>query len=266
MKKHLIVIFHFYLLFTLTGCETQQPQQNTPSTQGLKITDLAPIDNDDIDYNLKTMNFDIITLEIPAENLSMLDEIWPALYTKPITLANTFSYKGNAFQTAFGEIQMWKQVGEIIDSAQAQQSSRSRFLMTMEKTENFIIKNLIKPIDIYYLNASLSPEILTEQTGRISLNFKADKPLGTRGVCSLLITPTLITDKPAPSKDSTPDTDKNPFEHLGLIAKMTPGDFLLIGPRKNYKQKDSLSSYFFHRKYNREKVLIYAVFCIGIND
>lgn len=254
--KHIILTYAFFL-FVLAGCVEKQP--NTLPAQDIKITDLAPINKSDIDNSLNTMNFEIVTFEIPSENLSILNEIWPLLYNKPIDLNNKFSFKANAFKTGFGEIQMWKQIGQILDNANASKYNTFRYLMTIEKSENMPIKKLVKPANIVYLDASLLPQTLKNQTGRVTLNIKADKPIGTRGVCLLSICPQFILDSPK-------DSRSNPFEHLGFVSKMTPGDFLILAPGKNYNQKDSLSRLFFYRNLGKPKMLLYAIFCMGIAD
>jgi hypothetical protein len=257
MNKLLLTFYIF--LIALTGCDQKEPPISPPDIPDIKITDLAPLNPNGSRNYLNTMNFEIIVFEIDADNLAMLENIWSNLYKNPIDFQNMFALKVNSFQVAFGEMQMWQQVGQMLDNAKAQKYNQYRFMLTLEKSEDIVIKKLVKPTNISYFDASLSPKTLASQKGRIIFNIDADKAPGTRGLCYLTIAPMLITEK---ESDALIDR----FKHLSFTTKMTPKDFLIIAPGKNYDRQDSLSRFFFHRDFIKSKALIYAVFCMGIND
>jgi len=257
MPRYLKAIACVCIIFTLTACG---PKEQKPApTRGIKITDLAPATSDNSDRYLKTMNFDIFTFEIPAENASMFQELWSMLYTKPIHFANETAFRANSFKLAFGEIQMWKMVGQHLDSAQALQRERARFLLTAEGSQDLLIKRITGQADIFYLNKALSLKSLTAERGHLALRINADKIPGARGVCTLSAKPIFVPKIPGKSEQLI-------FEELGFASKMTRGDFLLLGPKHNINQPNSLNNYFFTKTGLQPKFLIYAIFCLGIID
>ncbi len=65
------------------GCGVAE--RDKPIWEQMKITDLEPPSREQGGVEpLKTINFDIIVFEIPAENIKSFDEIWGMLYAQPL--------------------------------------------------------------------------------------------------------------------------------------------------------------------------------------
>jgi hypothetical protein len=56
------------------------------------------------------------------------------------------------------------------------------------------------------------------------------------------------------------------FDSVGLELKMSPGDFLLLGPEKYVSDRMTLSSLFFTGSERRPVIRIFLFVCAGIPD
>ena len=251
----------------LTGCEG--PKKDDALWKNVKIGEIAPSQGATAPHSqlLKTINLDIHIFEMPAEKVSALDDIWPMLYTEPLRL-NQASFKANLFAAGFGQIQMWNRIRELLLNAGSKRIERTSLLLFDGQSEEFIITRLNETQTIFYASSEGSMEGATVGPGTIGLRIKAEKIPGLRGVCNVNAEPvfTSPTKSPIPELAAFEQSGDFSFSSAGFELKMSPGDFVFLGPEKYSGDKMTLGSLFFSRPGRRPVVRTYLIVCTRIND
>jgi len=270
------------LAFCLTGCGG--PEENEPIWQQLKIGDLAPSHSGKRPGSqlLKTINFNVYAFEIPAENISALDDIWRMLYPKPLQYNNHDAFKANSFLAGFGQVQMWNKIRDLLLAADGKGTDRISLLLPDGQANDLPIARLDKEQTISYISASGSMEGVTAGPGMVALRLKAEKIPGSRGVCKMSAMPVFSL----PIRSSIPElvyrakAGEFLFSSVGFGLKMSPGDLVVLGPEKYIDHQITLGGLFFSRPegslfFSRTErkpperkpaVRIFLLLCTSIND
>ncbi len=257
------IAYTLTVLMTLLGCSDTDKKQ--PPTTNIKLGDLAPVNPVGPVRPIQTVAFDFFSIELPAENIGELSDIWPMLYTKPVRLTDPGAFSANSFRLVFGEPQMWARTATLLESAGGGLAGRVGLLLDYGQTDDFIITQINDKTDVSYLTSDLAIESLTAQSGRLVLKVTVSPVAGVRGVCDLKAMPVFI---PTRSRDSTEEPAKmeeTALDTLGFTVEMSPGDFFLLGPANYPSSANSLGSLFFTTAKNK-KIRLYAVFCSDISD
>lgn len=252
----------------LTSCNA--PEKDEPIWQQVKISDLAP--PADVKHPtgqlLKTINLNVYIFEIPAENISALNYVWQMLYTKPLKFNNYDAFCANSFLVGFGQIQMWNKIANILRDAGGKKIETVSLLLPDGETNDFTIARLDKEQTIFYVSAAGSMEGATVGPGKLALRIKVEKIPGSRGVCKVNaqpVFPSPIT-SPIPQLAARAKSAEFLFTSAGFGLKMSPGDFVLLGPEKYIGHQITLGSLFFSRPGRKPTVRIFLLFCTRIID
>jgi len=231
---------------------------------------------------LKTINFNVYAFEIPAENISALDDIWRMLYPKPLQYNNHDAFKANSFSAGFGQVQMWNKIRDLLLAADGKGTDRISLLLPDGQANDLPIARLDKEQTISYISASGSMEGKTARPRELTLRLKAEKIPGSIGVCQVSILPVFSP----PIRSSIPElvyrakAGEFPFTSVGFGLKMSPGDLVVLGPEKYIDHQITLGGLFFSRPegslfFSRTErkpperkpaVRIFLLLCTSIND
>ncbi len=247
------------VLVLLTGCSGTSKKQPPPSS--IKLSDLVPANPVS---PVKTAAFDFYSIEMPAENIDRLSDIYSMLYTKPVRLANPAASSANDFKLVFGEIQMWQRTAALLESAGAALIERTRLLLDYGQFRDFRITQITSETKVSYLTSDLTIETLTVQSGRLVLRLNVSLMPGERGVCSFNAIPILIPAVPQDANEVPQKIEEKVFDDLTFTLEMSPSDFFLIGPAR-YTGTNSLGNLVFTTTQGR-KIRLYTVFCSGISE
>ena len=237
------------LAFWLAGCNGSEKEK--PIWEQVKITDLAPFDNSKQPGArlLKTINFNVYVFEIPAENISTLDDVWPMLYAQPLRFNDYDAFGANSFLAGFGQIPMWNRVAELLRAADGIQTNTISLLLPDGQTNDVAVAGLGQEQTVFYSSKSGSMEGATLGPGQLGLRIKAEKVAGSRGVCRMSAVPVFSP----PRRSSIPllaareKSGEFRFTSAGFSLKMSPGDFVLLGPEKYDSGQVTLGSLFFSK-------------------
>jgi hypothetical protein len=270
------------LPFCLTGCGG--PEEKEPIWKQLKIGDLAPSHSGKGPDGqlLKTINFNIYIFEIPAENISALDDVWQMLYPKPLRYNNYDAFKANSFLVGFGQAQMWSKIIDLLLAADGKGTKRVSLLLPDGRANDLPIARLDKEQTISYISSGGSMERATVGPGMVALRLKAVKIPGSKGVCQVSILPVFSppTRGPIPELVYRAKAGEFPFSSVGFGLKMSPGELVVLGPEKYDSSQITLGSLFFSRPEGnlffsrtgrkpperKPAVRIFLLLCTGIND
>lgn len=269
-----------FLSFCLMGCNGGE---ELPIWEQVKIRDLAPIDNNTQpdSQQLKTINFNVYIFEIPADEISELDKVWPTLYTQPLRFNNPDAFSANSFRVGFGQIPMWNRVANTLRSVDGIQAGIFSLLIPDGQSNNVAIAALGREQTVFYISNKGTMEGAIFGRGRLGLQIQAEKMAGARGVCKVSVLPVF----------SPPELSKIPllsargksgeflFESAGFSLNISPGDFVLLGPEKYDSGQTTLSSLLLSKPQGslffnelerkppelREAVRLFLIICTSIN-
>lgn len=235
--------------FYLIGCIGSE--QSPPMWEQVKIGDIAPSRNgqQSVGELLNTINFDVYIFEIPAENVSKLNDAWQILYLKPLLFTNYNAFRANSFMVRFGQVQMWQRVNDLLRAAGGQKIVTVSLLLPDGQTNDLIITGLDTKQSISFIAVNGRREGATIGPGILVLRIKAEKIPQLRGVCKLIAYPVFTV----PIRSSIPELTARAkfreflFSSAAFGLKMSPGDFVVLAPEKYISSQTTLGSLFFSK-------------------
>jgi len=276
-----IAVFSF-LIFHLAGCNA--PEESDTSWQNLKIGDLAPSHSGKRpgSHTLKTMNFNVYILEMPAEKVTALDDIWPMLHTGVLRFNDYNAFGSNSFSVGFGQRLMWNRVVDLLLGAGAKKAQTISLLLPPSRANDVNVTRLYGQQTVFYASTEGSMEGADIGPGKLVLRIKAEKIPGFRGVCGVNVLPVFTSPMRGliPRSADGGKPGEFVFGSAGFGLRMGPGDFILLGPQEYSSNQITLGSLFFskpkgslffneaERKPPERKpaVRLFLLVCTGIND
>ena len=264
-----------FFLITLLAClavttvSCNESRQDKPIWENTKITDLAPArssDRDDKQF-LKKVNIDVYTIEIAADKAQVLDKIHEMLYPQPFRFNDHKAFKSNLFSAGFGQNQMWTQIGTLLDSVGATGINPLTLLLFNDMANDMTVSILNKKQTVFY--TSSKGEMLGETIGpgKLALRIKAEQLPSSRGVCMVSIKPIFSSLIKSKISRATKGGAKGElvFNSFGFRLKMTPGDFILLGPTKYINNKITLAGHLFYSEERKPVAMIFLLVCRRLN-
>lgn len=236
------------LLVSLGACEKAGEK---PIWDQVKIRDLAPVGPDGSVQSqaLKTINFNVIVFELPAQNLGMLDKTWEMLYTRALTFADYEAFKADSFAVGFGRAGKLAPVIDTLEQAQGKRIRNAALLLSDNQSNDMWIARLFERQMLFYHTRGGALEKQMLGPGTIVMRVKAQKIPGLRGLCSLSIIPvfTIGRSSAIPQLEQRRRESEFAFEASAFSLKMGIGDFFLLGPGKYFDEQITLSGLFFSK-------------------
>jgi len=233
----------------LTGCSASE--KSDALWEQVKIGDIAPSGQGkrSIGQPLMTIDFVVHLFEMPAENISALDNVWWTLYTKPLRFNDSDAFSSNLFSVGFGQVQMWNKVRNSLQAAGGKKIKTISLLLLDGQADDLVVATLGNELTIFYASTDGSMEGATIGPGELSLRMKAQKIPGSRGVCSVdvqpVFSPPIISS--IPQLAARTKSGEFLFASAGFSLKMSPGDFVFLGPKKYSSDQMTLAGLFFSR-------------------
>jgi hypothetical protein len=263
LKPAPIIAYTLVVLVISAGCSDKNKKEPPPAE--IKLGDLAPINPVGPLSSIQTAAFDFYSIELPAENIDRLSDVWPMLYTKHVRLADPAAFAANSFRLVFGEYQMWQKTAALLESAGAEPGRKVTLLLDYGQVDDFAVKRISEKTNVSCSTANGTIESLVAQPGRLALKVKVLPVAGARGICDFEAIPAFIPMRPLASDANATPIEETTLESLGFVAQMTPGDFLLLGPASRPDRTNSVGSLFFTAP-KKPRIRLYAIFCSGITD
>jgi len=267
MVKTLQIVVYLFAVLTMLGC---QPQDNRPIWEETKIGDLAPrrITKDPNSQFVKAINIDVYIIEVPVENIIVLNDIWPKLYTKPLRFNNYSAFTSNSLVAGFGQLPMWSEIRQMLLDAGGKKTQTVSILIPDGQFDTLEIVQLDDEQTAFYTSSQNALEAVTIGPGTLGLNLKSDKIPGSRGIRQISATPLykpLLTSR-IPQMVQFEESGRYPFQSAGFTLKMGPGDFVLLGPEKYIEHQKSLGSLLFSIPRKKPVVRVFLFVCSNIVD
>lgn len=255
-----IVVFSC-LAALVTGCGGSEIE---PIWSQVKIGDLAPVQGPEREGEQlsKAAIFDVYIIDIPAENISVLDDVWPKLSTNRLRFNDYDGFKSNSFSAGFGEDQMWSEIRDLLVGAGGKKIKTVSLLLPDDHADNVTIARLDKKT-IFYVSTGGSMEGVTVGPGTLGLGIKAKKIPGSRGVCDVTIQPIFLPQRRSsiPLLAGRTESGEFLFTSAGFRLKMSPADFVFLGPEQYIDNQITLGGLFFSRPGQKPITRTYLIVC-----
>lgn len=216
----------------------------------IKISDLAPEynDNNPQEKHLQTINFDLHIYEIPADNISKLNDIRRELDTRPLRYTDLLAFNANSFSVYFGQFQAWNTTVDLLIAAGGERRSRMSLLLPDGQTKDITVAGFDHPLSISFISSRHSKEAVRVEPGMLSMRIKTANAPAPTNIAHITVYPVFL----APTSSTIPELDARiklrefPFTAAAFGLKMKPGDFIFLAPEEYTNDPFSLSSLFFN--------------------
>jgi hypothetical protein len=279
MIRLLEILFVFSAIMLPAGCaETQKG----PNMKGIKIGDLAPAGRRVQPKVLHTTNIEVISYELPAENIASLDGIWRMLDPGSLRYNDSNSFAANGLRAAMGEFATFNKVSEILKSANATKLPATSLLMSDNQPELLRITRMPHKTIIPYIdrqgaikNAEVGPgiiglQILAGQIISSSMSPRTDRTsssaVSIRQLASIRITPAILaeTEGVAPALAERIRESDLQINSAGIYAIMKPGDFVMLCPREYKPNEITAADRFFTKPGPKPAIRVFLLVCVSI--
>jgi len=237
--------------------------------QDVKITELSPVYGPaGSKRELRTIDFDVYIFEMPAEAVTVLDDVWPALSTQPLRFNNQNAFGANLFSAGFGSGSTWDKVGQALRSGGARKIRKVSLYLFEAQANDVIISRVYGKESVFYLAGQGRREQITVGPGRFVLRLKAEGIAGARGVCRVSVVPVFSpsAESSIPQLAERIKAGEAAFEAVGFELRMGPGDFVFLGPMKYVSPQAGLCGRFFSRDDDEPAVRAYLIVFGAIID
>lgn len=282
MCRTLCVAFLSLVLFwALAGCGTE-PRAEERIWEQVKIGDLAPRERFPAPQFFATVTIDIHIMEIPADRVDRLDELWPILSPNPVKLTSYNAFTGNCFRMRYGRMDLWPQVQSMLTDADAQKVSTTSMVLPVNDTSDLPIAELHAGRQISFMGNNLAKQTVNVGPGVLALRLRAEPIPWARGVHKIIGYPTHtipVTSAIAPLQAKARRNEFY-FAPAAFAVQMAPGDLAVLGPDEYTGERRTLGGLFFNKPEGtlffsptrrtppqiKPAVRVYILICTAVND
>ncbi|MHC4124193.1 MAG: hypothetical protein ACYSSI_11515 [Planctomycetota bacterium] len=251
----ILVLFCLFL-----GCSG--PPETQPIWKQTQIGDLAPArKTKNTKIKPPAVTLKVYVFEIPAEKTAAFANVWNMLRTDPLRFENRKIFRSNLFLAGFGREEMWLGVRNILKIAQSKRANKISFALPDGRCEDIFVAQIYERKDLYHVSKSDRLEGKNLGPGSIVFRVKAERIPASKGVFQIRITPFFV-----PALETSRQFDEFKFSNVGLRLKMSPGDFVLIGPEKYADHHLTLGSLSFSLPGPKPVIKAYLLTCASIED
>ena len=247
-------------LFYCIGCT---PPPKVPVWENVKFKDLARTKHSPQNALESPMQFNVYIFALPTDNFAYVKDVWTTLSTKPIRFISQDSFGENGFAAGVGKTTLWEPVAKKLRDANGKNLKTTNLIMFNNNQEYVSLLKLETEKNIFYRTQDNQISGATLGPGDAMLRLTAITPPDVRGVSKLTIEP--MFKNMAPSQTASADANDLVFTTVTFSVKMSPGDFVLLGPASFSRQDMTLGSIFFSSP-DTSTVQIYMIVCAGVSN
>lgn len=266
------------------GCRTAPEEEEKAIWEGVRIADLAPPPHDRLPRPrfLATVTIEVRALDLPADNIERLDDVWSILSANPIRMTSYNAFTENCFRIRYGRMDVWEQVQQMLSDAGAQGTSRTLLAVTDNDITDLPITNVPVGRRIAFVGTNLSKESVDVGPGILALRLRSEQIPWARGARKIIAYPvhTVSVAHTIPELAARARQREFYFAPAAFALQMAPGDFVLLAPDEYTGDRASLGGLFFNRPEgtmffdpdkpkppeHKPAVRVYILMCTRIGD
>ncbi len=278
MVRLLITAVLGCLFVFLSGCAEPVTQ---PFREEVKIGDLKTLESEKVPgrRSLPTANFDVHIYELPADNLGKLDCLWDGFHARGLKFYNYRAFAGNLFRVGMGRQFSWSRLDDLIKDLGGKRMALISLLLPDGRSEDLRITGLDRPDEISFVDRSLLRDKVLIGPGIVNLRLIGSQIPGARGVCQIVGYPAFtvpMASAAGPMAELAKQQEVQ-FKAAGFGLKISPDEFIVLGPTKYVSERMSLGGLFFtnldgtvftaggKRPTRKISVRIFVLVCTAIN-
>jgi hypothetical protein len=261
------------------GCSNTQKESDT---KGIKIGDLAPTGRRVQPKTLHTTNIEVISYELPAENIASMESIWQTLTPGTLRYNEPNSFAANKLRAAVGDFAAFNKITAILKSANAQKRLATSLLMSDNQPELVNITRIPHKLIISYINRQGAVKNAEVGPGNIGLQVFARQIISSsmspgtdttssssvniRQLASIHVVPAILaeTEGVAPAiAERIMENDLRIYS-AGFSAIMKPGEFVLLSPIEYEQDETTAAGRFFTKPAPKPTIRIFLLVCSSI--
>lgn len=260
------------------------PEKEAPDWEKIKIGDLAAKSPDERPQAkfLSTARFDIYVMDVPADNVEKLDDLWQVLSAKPIRMNSYSAFTENTFRVRFGRIEMLKEIERLLIEAGGQEAGRTSLVVTDNEATDLPVVSMLRPSSISFVAIDLSWKKADVGPGMLALRLRTEPVPGARGVRKIVAYPvhTPAMNSTIPELNAKTRDFEFYFSSAAFAAQMGPGDLVVLGPDTYKNEQVTLGGRFFSKPggtlffdptkhlppRQRPSVRVFVAICAQMND
>jgi hypothetical protein len=275
-----VALMSLGLFLGLTGCKTKPKEQQI--WEQVKIGDLAPRDKLSAPRFFSTVLLDVQVMDLPADRVDRLDDLWPVLSAEPIKLISYNAFTENTFRMRYGRTDAWPQIQSLLTEAGAQRAAMVSIVLPVNETSDLPVAEVPLGREITFVGNNLMRQTVHVEPGILALRLRAEPIPWARGVSKIIGYPTctIPTVNTIASLQERARQKEFYFEPAAFAVQMAPGDLVVLGPDEYSSERQTLGGLFFNRPegilfFNPAKrtppqikpaVRVYILICTAIND
>jgi len=235
------------LLFVfLPGCTEPVTQ---PLRDDVNIGDLRTLESEKRPgkSSLRTANFDVHIYELPADKLGKLDDVWDGLHSRGLTFYNYRAFAGNLFRLGMGRQFSWSRLDDLIKDIGGKRMAIISMLLPDGRSDDLRLTGLDRPEEISFIDRSLLRDKVLIGPGIVNLRLTGSQVPGLRGVCQIVGYPAFtvpMASATGPMAELAKQQEVE-FKAAGFGLKISPDEFIVLGPTKYVSERVSLGGLFF---------------------
>lgn len=132
MARLLQILFVCSVVMLAAGCDNAQKK---PNTEGIKIGDIAPTGKRAQPQHLRTTNIEIISYELPADNITSMEGVWQMLKPGTLRYNDLDGFAANGLRAAMGNFAAFNKVTKILKNANANNLPKNSLLLSDNQPE-----------------------------------------------------------------------------------------------------------------------------------
>ncbi len=232
MRRGIAYIAFFAVICGLSGCSESEKADS--GWTGPKLAEVAPTPGSTFDaQKIGRAEFDVHVMEIPAENVKKLNEIWPILFARPIRFKSFAAFGANGFAAGCSRTGIWDDIARIVQEAGGHKLTTVSLMLAENQAETVPAAGLNRSKTVFYSLADGSSKSTTIGPGIIGLRLRANRSEGLRQMANVAVYPVF-----SPPRIGLQNSQirGRPQEHAFFLTafglKMSPGDMFVLGPRE----------------------------------
>jgi hypothetical protein len=254
-------------LVLLGGCADNRQQ---PQLEGIKIEELAPTGRAGRVVQprvLQTTNIDVITFELPVNNIRNIDDIWKMLNTGSLRYNNPTGFAANGLRVGAGKYDAYHKIIASLNSADAKKLSTTSLLIQNGQAEMLNIGRLTRKTTISYIGRGGNIENTDAGPATLGLEVSARQFSSNQPVANVQVVPVISTSTEGLPKELAERLKEKDlrFYSAGFRAIMKPGDVVLLAPREYNPDETTAAGRFFTKPEPNPTIRVLLFICTSIS-
>ena len=265
------ILFVCSVIMLPAGCANTQKEADT---KGIKMGDLASTGRRIQPKVLRTTNIEVISYELPADNIASMEGIWQTLNPGTLRYNEPNSFAANGLRAAMGKFTEFKKVTAMLKTANATKLPTTSLLMTDNQPELIGIARMPNKGTVSYIDRQGAIKTADVGLGIIGLqiftrqiiNTSAPAATGTAQLASIHAVPAIL----ASTEGVAPAIAERLKEHdlriysAGFSAIMKPGEFVMFGPAEYKQDEITAAGRFFTKQGPKPNIRVFLLVCVSI--